>query len=274
MFVVACPCGIGLAAPTALLVGSGLAAKFGILAQGGGEAFQEMAQVDIIVFDKTGTLTEGGEPAVSDFEILDTQWERSAILGIAAELESSSSHPLGKAISSFCLSQNASRVSGSMFEEAAGRGLKARFEDQSCTAIIGNQTWIEDHDATIDGIISGTLNTWKSQAKSVIILAIRAENQSAFKVAAIFSVVDRIRPEAKSIITHLQNEGIGTWMISGDNDITAKAVAKNVGIDASHVIANVLPHEKVGFSFFFETQILIINIHCRHKRYSGCNKLV
>ena len=261
VFVVACPCGIGLAAPTALLVGSGLAAKFGILARGGGEAFQEMAQVDLVVFDKTGTLTEGGEPAVSDSEILDMRWERPVILGIAAELESSSSHPLGRAISSFCLSQNTSQVSGSMFEEAAGCGLKARFQDQSCTAIIGNQTWIEDYGATIDGIINGTLNTWKSQAKSVIILAIRddsAENKSAFEVAAIFSVVDRIRPEAKSVITHLQGEGIGTWMVSGDNDITAKAVAKHVGIDASHVIANVLPHEKVRFPFFFETENLII----------------
>lgn len=257
VFVVACPCGIGLAAPTALLVGSGLAAKFGILARGGGEAFQEMAQVDVVVFDKTGTLTEGGEPAVSDYEIFDTRWERSVILGIAAELESSSSHPLGKAINSFCLSQKASQVSGSMFEEAAGRGLKARFEDRSCTAIIGNQTWIEDHDATINGIISGTLNTWKSQAKSVIILAIRddsAEDQSSFEVVAIFSVADRIRPEAKSVIAHLQGEGIGTWMISGDNDITANAVAKYVGIDASHVIANVLPHEKVCFPFIWDSK--------------------
>ena len=276
MFVVACPCGISLAAPTALLVGSGLAAKFGILARGGGEAFQEMAQVDLVVFDKTGTLTEGGEPAVSDSEILDTRWERSVVLGIAAELESSSSHPLGRAINAFCLGQNTSQVSGSMFEEVAGYGVKARFQDPSCTAIIGNQTWIEDYGATIDDIIGGTLNTWKSQAKSIIVLAIRddsAENELAFKVAAIFSVVDRIRPEATSVIAHLQGEGIGTWMISGDNDITAKAVAKHVGIDASHVIANVLPHEKVRFPFF-EIEKLIIMIHCRHKRYSGCSKLV
>src|ERR1700735_515871 len=84
VFVVACPCGIGLAAPTALLVGSGLAAKHGILARGGGEALQEMAQVDIIVFDKTGTLTEGGEPTVSDAEILSSPLQRKVILGIAA----------------------------------------------------------------------------------------------------------------------------------------------------------------------------------------------
>ena len=93
VFVVACPCGVGLAAPTALLVGSGLAAKFGILVRGGGEAFQEAAQLDVIVFDKTGTLTQGGEPLVTDAE-LDTssgQWNKEDMLGVAYELEYTSS---------------------------------------------------------------------------------------------------------------------------------------------------------------------------------------
>src|SRR5271169_1444856 len=100
VFVVACPCGIGLAAPTACYVGSGLAAKYGILVQGGGEAFQEASLVDCVVFDKTGTLTEGGEPKVTDLEIFIE--DRNKTLAIANELESASTHTLALAIRSYC----------------------------------------------------------------------------------------------------------------------------------------------------------------------------
>jgi P-type Cu+ transporter len=252
VFVVACPCGIGLAAPTALLVGSGLAAKFGILAQGGGEAFQEMAQVDIVVFDKTGTLTEGGEPVVSDFEVFQEngRWEREMVLGIAAEMESTSSHPLGTAIRSFCVSHGASLSNGSMFEEAAGKGLKAHFEDLHCTAIIGNEGWLEEHATMVHDIIRQRLGAWKAEAKSVVLLAIRDESEDCgdsrgFAIVAIFGVADRLRPEAPSVVAYLQNQRIETWMISGDNPITAHAVARTVGIPTANVIAGVLPHEKV-----------------------------
>lgn len=254
----ACPCGIGLAAPTALLVGSGLAAKFGILARGGGEAFQEMAQVDVVVFDKTGTLTEGGNPSVSDSEVFSasTKWERKVILGVAAELESTSSHPLGIAIQSFCREQGASSSNGSMFEEAAGRGLKARFENLRCTAIIGNEAFMEEHEATVEGIHSQNLDSWKSEAKSVVLLAMRDDSCSQadsqpFKIVAIFAVADRLRPEANFVVSRLQHQGIGTWMISGDNVTTARAVAQTVGIPAANVIAGVLPHEKVGDTLSF-----------------------
>lgn len=230
-----------------------MAAKFGILARGGGEAFQEMAQVDVVVFDKTGTLTEGGEPTVSDFEVPDSassRWEKKVVLGIAAELESASSHPLGIAIRSFCEAQGASSLTGVMFEEVAGRGLKAHFEDQRCTAIIGNEAWLEDHGCVVDGVVDRQLGTWKSEAKSVVLLAISQQSQDdedlkAFVVAAIFAVTDRLRPEARAVVSFLQHQGIGTWMISGDNVITAQAVAQMVGIPEAHVIAGVLPHEKV-----------------------------
>ncbi|KIM78679.1 hypothetical protein PILCRDRAFT_98319 [Piloderma croceum F 1598] len=250
VFVVACPCGIALAAPTALLVGSGLAAKHGILARGGGEALQEMAQVDIVVFDKTGTLTEGGEPRVSDAEVLsaNSPLERKVILGIAANLESASSHPLATAIRTFCESEAASSVDGSMFEEAAGRGLKAYFEKPRCTAIIGNEAWLEEHGTIVDDAICQRLEDWKAGAKSVVLLAVRDESSllehNSFAIAAVFAVSDHLRPEAKYVLSHLQHEGIGIWMISGDNTKTAQAVAQAVGIPATNVIAGVLPHEK------------------------------
>ncbi|KAH7903511.1 heavy metal translocatin [Hygrophoropsis aurantiaca] len=247
VFVVACPCGIGLAAPTALLVGSGLAAKFGILARGGGEAFQEMAQLDVVVFDKTGTLTEGGQPQVSDFEIISSQsrWKREIILGIAAELESASSHPLATAIKQYSESQGLSPANGSDFNEIAGRGVQARFEDLHCTAIIGNEAWLTEHGVVLNADVIPRLQQWKSEAKSVVLMAIADGDQSnSFVAVAMCAISDTLRPEAKGVVRRLQAQGIDSWMISGDNEVTAKAVAQMVGIPSANVIAGVLPHQK------------------------------
>ncbi|KAG1779705.1 heavy metal translocatin [Suillus placidus] len=245
VFVVACPCGIGLAAPTALLVGSGLAAKHGILARGGGEAFQEMAQLDIVVFDKTGTLTEGGEPRVSDAEILLSSVPEETLLGIAAELESASSHPLANAIRQYAGKHGAVSVAGGAFDEIAGKGVKADFDDMRRKGIIGNEALMRDHGVLLSPDILQVLERWKSEAKSIVLLAVAdADLDNRFVVAAIFAVSDPIRGEATGVIRHLQEQGIGTWMISGDNETTAKAVAKSVGIPEINVIAGVLPQQK------------------------------
>ncbi|KAI1789551.1 heavy metal translocatin [Ganoderma leucocontextum] len=251
VFVVACPCGIGLAAPTALLVGSGLAAQFGILVRGGGEAFQEAAQLDIIVFDKTGTLTEGGDPKVTDVEITtehaDIGLSREEILGVAMEIEAASSHPLATAIRGYCEENGARSQTATSVEETPGRGLKASFPSLKCTAVIGNEPWMEHHHAKVDGKTSDLLHSWKSAGKSVVLLAIcpeRTSSASDFVVIAAFAVADPIRPEAKEVLSRLQAQGMGTWMISGDNTMTAKAVARSVGIPETNVIAEVLPHQK------------------------------
>ena len=247
VFVVACPCGIGLAAPTALLVGSGVAARHGILVRGGGEAFQEMAQVDIMVFDKTGTLTAGGEPQVSDCDITTSgsKWTRELVLGLAAELESSSCHPFAIAIRRYGEANGALHINAIGFEEVAGMGLKARFDTVSCTAVIGSEAWIAQQGVVISEPIATTLARWKEEAKSIVLLAIIDNTSGISEVAAVFAISDLVRPEARRVIEGLQKSGIGTWMISGDNEVTAKAVARTVGIAESHVIAGVLPHEKV-----------------------------
>ncbi|KAL1730664.1 E1-E2 ATPase-domain-containing protein [Schizophyllum commune] len=242
VFVVACPCGIGLAAPTALLVSSGLAAKFGILARGGGEAFEEMSRLDVMVFDKTGTLTQGGSPSVEDAHIVeDGVWRKEVVLGIAAELESSSGHPLGIAIREYAQKGGAEAQHASVVEEAAGRGLKAHFESLGAEAVIGNEAWMAEHGVQIDGV-TRMVEQWKGEAKSVVLLAMKRED--SFKLVAAFAVTDPLRPEAKGVIAWLQKQGIETWMISGDNKKTASAVASQVGIPAQNVIADVLPTEK------------------------------
>ncbi|KAJ7095363.1 E1-E2 ATPase-domain-containing protein [Mycena belliarum] len=245
VFVVACPCGIALAAPTALLVGSGLAAKHGILARGGGEAFQEMERVNIVVFDKTGTLTEGEQPRVSDCEFTpDFHLSKEVLLGIAAELESATSHPLAIAVRHYCAANGAHHQNGSSFVETAGLGVEARFN--AGTAIIGSQAFMEKHNITIDDSTSRTIQTWKTEAKSVVFLAVSdgMGSEQFGTIAAVFAVTDPIRPEAESVVSWFAKRGVSTWMISGDNIITASAVAKMVGIPLSNVIAGVLPHEK------------------------------
>ncbi|KAG2128302.1 heavy metal translocatin [Suillus bovinus] len=245
VFVVACPCGIGLAAPTALLVGSGLAAKHGILARGGGEAFQDMAQLDVVVFDKTGTLTEGVEPRVSDAEILLSSVPEETLLGIAAELESASSHPLANAIRQYAGKHGAVPVAGSAFDEIAGKGVKGDFEEIRRKAIVGNEALMRDHDVLLSPDVLQVLERWTSEAKSIVLLAVTvADFDNKFVVAAIFAVSDPIRKEAAGVIRHLQEQGIGTWMLSGDNETTAKAVAKSVGIPEMNVVAGVLPQQK------------------------------
>lgn len=245
VFVVACPCGIGLAAPTALLVGSGLAAKYGILARGGGEAFQEMAQVDVVVFDKTGTLTEGGQPQVSDFEVIPgSAWTFQTILGIAAELESASSHPLGTAIKQYAMKHGAVQLNAIGFDEVAGRGVKAHFDALDCTALIGNEAWMWQHETIPNSHTAAMLSKWTAEAKSIVLLAISDSSAKIFSIVAIFSITDTLRPEAPSVIRFFHEKGIGTWIISGDNEVTTKAVAKMVGVPEMNVLAGVLPHQK------------------------------
>jgi Cu+-exporting ATPase len=242
---VACPCGIGLAAPTALLVGSGLAAKFGILARGGGEAFQECAQVDIVVFDKTGTITEGGQPKVVGAEFSSAvSLEQKKLLNMALSTEMASSHPVALAIRQYCEAHGSKFEEANDVEETPGRGLKAFFPSSSIEAIIGNAAWMETHRATTDPRLETFIDSHQSRGNSIAILAIKDVGSTSYAATVVFAVADAIRPEAKAVIAGLQADGIQTWMLSGDNEKTAKVVAEQVGIPATNVIAGVLPHEK------------------------------
>ncbi|KAK9450140.1 uncharacterized protein V1518DRAFT_413089 [Limtongia smithiae] len=298
VFVVACPCGIGLAAPTAMFVGTGIAAKHGILPQGGGEAFQEGSHIDVVVFDKTGTLTEGGAPKITDTWMKTNELANVAIQ-IARDLELNSTHPLARALVDYAekeneivssddeaeddddTSKNASsedssdekkeirRPSGATSQyrvrlgnvkvadisEVAGRGLKGHVRNDSTIAdndkdiieaVIGNEKWMEEHGATLNKSEIDTMHKWKQQGKSVILLAVRRCEDPAdkFTIISLFAAADPLRKEASFVVGELQRRKVQTWMISGDNEITAKAVAKQVGIPPEHVVAGVLPHEK------------------------------
>jgi heavy metal translocating P-type ATPase len=259
VFVIACPCGIGLAAPTALFVGGGLAAKHGILVRGGGEAFQEASSLDCIVFDKTGTLTEGGDPAVTDHKFCGIR-NSSLVLGITKALELQSNHPIARALVSFCDKQIHDSPAAVDVDEVPGKGLKGTFrvDAHEILAIIGNESFMADHHVPMDAENSLALQMWKSQGKSVALIALQlppteeavASEASAqpsaptWQLACIFSISDPLRPEAISVIAALKQRGIDVWMLSGDNPTTANAVGVQVGIPTSNIIAGVLPDQK------------------------------
>ncbi|KAL9613172.1 MAG: hypothetical protein Q9167_002249 [Letrouitia subvulpina] len=266
VFVVACPCGIGLAAPTALFVGSGLAAKSGILVRGGGEAFQEASNIDAVVFDKTGTLTEGGNPQVTDHVLLTNESDKEIAWSAVRSLEDNSSHPLARALSALASKELASRhalkpvTTTSVFEEP-GRGLRGTFqtpEDEvhgarTYDAAIGSEAFITSllpSDFSFDYFTLQRLSTWKSQSNSVALLALRqhpADLSSAsprWTLAAVFAISDPIRPSTIPTISALQSRHIPVYMLTGDNQATASAVAASLSIPADHVFAGVLPAEK------------------------------
>jgi P-type Cu+ transporter len=254
VFVGACPCGIALAAPTALFVGSGLAAQHGILVKGGGEAFQEASALDVVVFDKTGTLTEGGNPSVTDHNILASDAEEVGVIwAITRALEGSSSHPMAKAIATLCADHLCAAISDSDIEEVPGRGLKGTLTVRTSTGnvryegVIGNEVFITSLDTLIDTCWSNNTSTWKTAGKSVALLALRLIEDGTsprFKLAAQFATSDPIRPEAAFVISALQNQGLSTWMISGDNPTTAEKVGYLLGIPTQNIVAGVLPSEK------------------------------
>ena len=262
VFVVACPCGLALAAPTALFVGGGLAARYGILVKGGGEAFQEASRLDAIVFDKTGTLTEGGSLKVSEHEVLcNTEPQEMQIAWtLAQKLEESSNHPIARAIMDFCQDKSSLSVQSSNIQELSGQGMKGTFtlstgkeEAVQYEAAIGNERLLHnlaspDMDTYY---ISNLLSKYQSAGKSTAILSIRKvgsdEAAAPFVPAIVFAISDLIRPEAVQVISELQNRRVNVFMCTGDNQTTASAVADMIGIPRSNVMANVLPAGKADF---------------------------
>ncbi|KAI4150824.1 MAG: hypothetical protein L6R39_002154 [Caloplaca ligustica] len=262
VFVIACPCGIGLAAPTALSVGGGLAAKYGILVKGGGEAFQEASQLDCIVFDKTGTLTQGGEPVITDYHYTcgsgESFADEDATLAMFKMLEEDSSHPIAKALVDFCKTRSTGGLERKETFEVAGRGMEGSF---TCSVhpgkligvLVGNEALMSDHHVVVPEDVATTLNVWKGEAHSVVLTAIRIFPEDAavsrsdgWTLSAIFSVSDPLRPEATNVVNALQRRDIDVWMISGDNPVTAFAIGDKVGIPRDNIIAGVLPEQKAA----------------------------
>ncbi len=229
VLVVACPCALGLATPTALMVGSGIGAQRGILIRKG-EAIQTMKEIKIIVFDKTGTLTKG-KPEVRDIY---SRIKQSYVLERAASLEKLSEHPIAKAIVEKAVSLGIKRykeVKG--FKALRGRGVEGLIGRKKI--LIGNMTLMKERNIDVRGF-ENKIDEFESSGKTTMIVS---ENED---VLGIIAVADAVKPDSKDAVAKLNNKGYRTIMITGDNERTAKAIAKQLNI--KEVIANVLPEDK------------------------------
>ena len=266
VFVIACPCGIGLAAPTALFVGSGLAAKYGILAKGGGAAFQDAAKTNLVCFDKTGTLTYGNM-MVTDAAYVHNDLHSLTLklfaLQLTRDLELASKHPIAISIKEFLSSGSESTVALTpskipQVETVPGKGLKGSLvidgSDSSVwaefapeEAILGNEAILMDHGVILSEEQKRMVTVWQSQKKSVVNLAVRCPKifgDADFHLIFMLGCRDQVRPESQLVIKRLQEQGIECWMITGDNKLTAAAIGAEIGIDSSKIISGVLPNEK------------------------------
>jgi Cu+-exporting ATPase len=222
--VIACPCALGLATPTALMVGSGMGAKRGILIRNS-EALQLMKDVKAIIFDKTGTLTHG-KPEVIEIH-LETLDETIA-LGIAASLEAGSSHPLAIALIKGAEEAGAITSEVQDFVEHVGQGVSASLD--GTRYMLGSRKFMESAGLTVPE------KTFEADYASRVYLA------DEDRVLAIFLIADALRDNARQVVTQLKQRGITSIMISGDNPATAKAIAAQLGITRFH--AQALPEDK------------------------------
>lgn len=229
VLVIACPCALGLATPTALMVSSGIGAEKGILIKKG-EAIQTMKDIRIIVFDKTGTLTKG-KPELTD--IVPVNVKEDELLAIAASLESASEHPIARAIVDAAKNRQIKIGRIEKFKILRGRGIEAFMQGKR--VIVGNRKLMQDERISISSIeekISGLENQGKT------VMAVAANRN----IIGILAVADSVKEDSVKAIQELSKMGLRTVMITGDNEVTARAIAKSVGID--DVLANVLPEEK------------------------------
>ncbi|WP_202077599.1 heavy metal translocating P-type ATPase [Caldalkalibacillus salinus] len=225
VLVIACPCALGLATPTSIMVGTGKAAENGILFKGG-EHLERTHELNAIVLDKTGTITKG-KPEVTNF----TGDEET--LQLLASAEKGSEHPLAEAIVAYATEKNMTFVDVDNFTAIPGQGIEAKISNKHI--LVGNRTLMQNHQVDVGGAEQALID-YEVEGKTAMLIAVDGQYRG------IVSVADTIKETAPQAIRELKEEGLEVIMLTGDNERTAQAIAKQVGIDK--VIAQVLPEEK------------------------------
>jgi len=234
VLVIACPCAMGLATPTSIMVGTGRGAQLGVLIKSG-EALEMAQGINVLVFDKTGTLTYG-KPQLTDFEVLrETGMPEDDILALVAGAESVSEHPLAEAIVQEARARNLALKEPDAFEAIPGKGIKASLGDNDI--LLGNREFIRARIENFDNPeIDSKAAEFAASGKTSLFLAVNG------KMTALLAIADQIKPETPQTISRLEKMGIKIFMLTGDNETTAKAIAFQAGIE--DVIAEVLPDFK------------------------------
>ncbi len=231
VLVISCPCALGLATPTALMVGSGIGAERGILIRNG-EAIQTLKDVRAVVFDKTGTLTKG-EPQLTDVRNISSHDDED-ILRFAASVEAGSEHPLGRSIVRGVSERGIEPDAVENFRSHTGRGVEGSVDGH--TVVVGSRGLLQGLNMET-AAVEDTMNQWERQGKTAILIAVDGAP------AAVLAVADTIKEEAVQAIAELESMGMATAVITGDNQRTADAIAEQLGI--TRVLAEVLPDGKV-----------------------------
>jgi len=230
VLIIACPCALGLATPTAIMVGTGKGAEYGVLIRSA-EALERAHKINTVLLDKTGTLTRG-EPEVTDI-IAAPATSREEVLRLAASAERGSEHPLGEAIVKAAQEKNLELVSSTEFNALPGQGVEALVEGKKL--YLGNLRLMEDRGLSLNGL-GVEAERLREAGKTVMFLSTDGE------VAGIIAMADTLKPNAKESLEQLHKMGIELVMLTGDNQRTADAIAREVGIDRT--LAEVLPEHK------------------------------
>jgi P-type Cu+ transporter len=232
VLIIACPCAMGLATPTSIMVGTGKGAESGILIRGG-EALEAAHKLDTVVLDKTGTLTRG-EPELTDVVVLDGMHEEE-LLRLAASAERASEHPLGESIVQTARHRGLPLADLEAFEAVSGSGVRARVEGRG--VLVGSRRFLSESGISEDGLVPRAEELAR-EGKTPIFVAVDGEP------AGLVAVADVVRDESREAVTRLHALGLEVAMLTGDNRRTAKAIARKLGID--RVVAEVRPEDKAA----------------------------
>lgn len=232
VLIIACPCALGLATPTAVMMGTGKGAEHGILIKSA-EALQKTGKLSVVIFDKTGTITKG-KPEVTDIVRAGTgRLDEKELLRLAAIAEKKSEHPLAEAILAKAKLLKLDVPNPSSFNAVAGQGIEAA--SGRATILLGNRKLMQTKGVPIDGI-KGQLAGLEREGKTAMLIAVNG------KAAGVIAVADTIKEQSAKAIANLQAMGIATYMLTGDNETTARAIARQAGIQ--NVLAEVMPQDK------------------------------
>ncbi|MDA3858589.1 MAG: heavy metal translocating P-type ATPase [Roseovarius sp.] len=232
VLIIACPCAMGLATPTSIMVGTGRAAEMGVLFRKG-DALQQLTDVDVVALDKTGTVTEG-RPELTDM-ILSDGFERNEVLALIAAVEAQSEHPIAEAIVRAARTENVARHDVESFESITGHGVRARIAGRDI--LVGADRLMAREGLEV-GALAESERRLAEQGRTALFAAVDG------RVAAVIAVADPVKPASAAAIQALHDLGLKVAMITGDKRETALAIARETGID--HVIAGVLPDGKVA----------------------------
>lgn len=229
VLVIACPCALGLATPTAIIVGTGKGAEYGVLIKGG-EALEALQGVEAIIFDKTGTITEG-KPEVTDI-IVFAPWDEDSLLALAASAEKGSEHPLGEAIINLSEKRNLRLQPISAFEAIPGQGIRVHINNE--LILLGNARLLENNQIKLPD--RSEYLKLADAGKTLMYLVVSGV------LAGIIAVSDVVKPNSYETVKSLKDMGLQVYLLTGDNPQTAASIASKVGID--HVFSEVLPQDK------------------------------